>query len=72
LSGDPAKEEASKARYLESLKANATPTPGGNGFANSNKGGNGFADGGMISSSHLSPEILQKAGMLSQGINPYQ
>jgi hypothetical protein len=36
-----------------------------------------MADGGLAStsqmpSSHLSPEILQKAGMLSKGINPYQ
>jgi len=31
-----------------------------------------MADGGLASTSHLSPEILQKAGMLSKGINPYQ
>lgn len=31
-----------------------------------------MAEGGLASSNHLSPEILQKAGMLSQGINPYQ
>jgi hypothetical protein len=31
-----------------------------------------LADGGLASTSHLSPEILQKAGMLSKGINPYQ
>ena len=30
-----------------------------------------FAGGGMASS-HLSPDILQKAEMLSKGINPYQ
>ena len=146
LSGDPAKEEASKARYLETLKASAPPAPTpirgigheapntsdnmgtggdeGNGSGagvpiseltgvaprvsamdwyelaqgsnhpggwsmpgmelratnseiEEHGGGRGgpskmLADGGMISSSHLSPEILQKAGMLSQGINPYQ
>jgi hypothetical protein len=31
-----------------------------------------YAEGGLASANHLSPEILQKAGMLSQGINPYQ
>jgi hypothetical protein len=36
-----------------------------------------MADGGLAStnqipSSHLSSEILQKAAMLSKGINPYQ